>query len=445
MKKQVQLQFIWVFFFGAIGFGVRGQVQIGGDFEGEAAFNWSGHSVSLSSDGSVLAMGAPFNDGNSDNSGHVRVYEKVMDALSPGGFKWEQVGGDIDGQTVNDLSGYSVSLSSDGSVLAIGASGVFPFTGHVRVYERDGTADLGWRQVGDDIEGEAAGDRSGHSVSLSSDGSVLAIGAPWSDGNGDFSGHVRVYEKVVDALSPCGFKWEQIGGAIYGEAAGDVSGRSVSLSSDGSVLAIGAPFNDGNGDNSGHVRVYKRDDAAPLGWRQVGGAIYGEAAGDVSGRSVSLSSDGSVLAIGAPLNNVNGDNSGHVRVYERDGTVALGWRQVGGAIYGEAAGDVSGRSVSLSSDGSVLAIGAPLNNVNGDNSGHVRVYKRDDAALLGWRQVGGAIYGEAAGDELGSSVSLSSDGSVLAIGAPLNDINGFNSGHVRVYNISASGVSPRLE
>ncbi|MDN5212778.1 hypothetical protein QQ020_12005 [Fulvivirgaceae bacterium BMA12] len=454
MKKQVQLQFIWVFFFGAIffgaiSFGVRDQVQIGGAIDGEAAFNWLGHSVSLSSDGSVLAIGAPFNDGNGDNSGHVQVYEKVVDALSPGGFKWEQVGGDIDGQTVNDLSGYSVSLSSDGSVLAIGASGVFPFAGHVRVYERDGTADLGWRQVGDAIKGEAAGDRSGHSVSLSSDGSVLAIGAPWSEGNGDFSGHVQVYEKVVDALSPGGFKWEQIGSAIYGETTGDVSGRSVSLSSDGSVLAIGAPLNDGNGDFSGYVRVYEKvaDALSPGGfkWEQIGGAIYGEAAGDVSGRSVSLSSDGSVLAIGAPLNDGNGDNSGHVRVYERDGTIALGWRQVGGAIEGEAEEDVSGRSVSLSSDGSVLAIGAPLNDVNGDNSGHVRVYKRDDAVPLGWRQVGGAIYGEAAGDELGSSVSLSADGSVLAIGAPFNDINGFNSGHVRVYNISASGISPRLK
>ena len=250
----------------------------------EAKGDRSGHSVSLSSDGSVLAIGAPFNDANGDFSGHVRVYEKVVDALSPGGFKWEQIGGTI--------------------------------------------------------SGEAADDRSGHSVSLSSDGSVLAIGAPWNDGNGDFSGHVRVYEKVVDALSPVGFKWEQIGGTISGEAAGDVSGRSVSLSSDGSVLAIGAPFNDANGDFSGHVRVYERDDAAPLGWRQVGGAIEGEAEDDVSGRSVSLSSDGSVLAIGAPLNDRNGDNSGHVRVYERDDAAPLGWRQVGGAIEGEAEDDV---------------------------------------------------------------------------------------------------------
>ena len=127
------------------------------------------------------------------------------------------------------------------------------------------------------------------------------------------------------------------------------------------------------------------------------------------------------------------------------GAISFGVRdqvQIGGAIDGEAAGDRSGHSVSLSSDGSVLAIGAPLNDGNGDFSGHVRVYKRDDAAPLGWRQVGGDIYGEAAGDRSGHSVSLSSDGSVLAIGAPLNDINGFNSGHVRVYNISASSVSP---
>ena len=44
---------------------------------------------------------------------------------------------------------------------------------------------------------------------------------------------------------------------INGEAQGDQSGYSVSLSADGSVLAIGAINNDGNGHNSGHVRVFK--------------------------------------------------------------------------------------------------------------------------------------------------------------------------------------------
>ena len=48
----------------------------------------------------------------------------------------------------------------------------------------------------------------------------------------------------------------QLGEDIDGEAADDESGRSVSLSADGNIVAIGAYRNDGNGSNSGHVRVY---------------------------------------------------------------------------------------------------------------------------------------------------------------------------------------------
>eukprot|EP00912_Choanoflagellata_sp_UC4_P001637 UC4_evm3s1044 len=50
--------------------------------------------------------------------------------------------------------------------------------------------------MGKDIDGEDAGDESGTSVSLSSDGTRVAIGARYNDGNGDKAGHVRVYETV---------------------------------------------------------------------------------------------------------------------------------------------------------------------------------------------------------------------------------------------------------
>ena len=39
-------------------------------------------------------------------------------------------------------------------------------------------------QIGSDIDGEAADDYSGFSVSLSSDGTIVAIGARYNDGNG---------------------------------------------------------------------------------------------------------------------------------------------------------------------------------------------------------------------------------------------------------------------
>ena len=53
------------------------------------------------------------------------------------------------------------------------------------------------------------------------------------------------------------FSQSQIGSDIDGEAAADFSGFSVSLSSDGSTVAIGARYNDGNGADAGHVRIYK--------------------------------------------------------------------------------------------------------------------------------------------------------------------------------------------
>ncbi|MDA0682197.1 MAG: FG-GAP repeat protein, partial [Bacteroidetes bacterium] len=72
--------------------------------------------------------------------------------------------------------------------------------GHVRAYQRDTInttiAPIGWSQISVDIDGEAAGDQSGISVSLSSDSdgnNTLAIGAYNNDGNGADAGHVRIY------------------------------------------------------------------------------------------------------------------------------------------------------------------------------------------------------------------------------------------------------------
>ena len=166
---------------------------------------------------------------------------------------------DIDGEAASDKSGFSVSLSSDGTKVAIGAhvmmqmdliQGMCVFI----------SIDFGsWVQLGSDIDGEAADDQLGYSVSLSSDGTKVAIGAHCNDGGGSNSGHVRVYEYASSS-------WSQLGADIDGEAAGDKSGFSVSLSSDGTKVAIGAPYNDGGGSNSGHARVYEY---ASSSWSQL--------------------------------------------------------------------------------------------------------------------------------------------------------------------------------
>ena len=283
-----------------------------------------------------------------------------------------QLGNDIDSEAAGDYSGTSVSISSDGTRVAIGAilndSSNGSNSGHVRVYDWNSGTSL-WTQVGQDIDGEAADDQFGHSVSISSDGTRVAIGAILNDGsNGSNSGHVRVFTLAVFADGSGA--WSQVGSDIDGEAASDQSGYSVSMSSDGTRVAIGARRNDGTGSNAGHVRVYSESSGL---WSQLGQDIDGEAAGDNSGYSVSISSDGARVAIGAPFNDGTGSDAGHVRVYDWNSGTSV-WTQVGPDIDGEAAGDESGWSVSMSSDGTRVAIGAYSNDGTGSYSGHTRVY-----------------------------------------------------------------------
>ena len=155
----------------------------------------------MSSDGSRVAIGAYANDGGGPDSGHVRIYDY-------NGSAWIQVGADIDGEAANDYSGYSVSLSSDGSRVAVGAhnnDGLEPIpVKSVFLIIPLQELVLGLK-IGADINGEAANDNSGRSVSISSDGSRVAIGAPYNDGNGTRSGHVRVYSLKAETYQ---YAWD---------------------------------------------------------------------------------------------------------------------------------------------------------------------------------------------------------------------------------------------
>jgi hypothetical protein len=389
--------------------------QIGDTIDGEYANDESGYSVSMNSDGTIVAIGAIFNDGGdtyNSKRGHVRVYEYSNSS-------WSQLGDDIDGEFRDDYSGYSVSMSSDGTIVAIGASyndGNGGASGHVRVYEYSNSS---WNPLGSDIDGEAASDYSGHSVSLNSDGTILAIGAPYNDAGGNSNaGHVRVYQYSNSS-------WNPLGSDIDGDDISNHFGRSVSLNSDGTILAIGAPYFN----NNSYTRVYERDTNEAIGWKQLGSDIAGDSSGDRSGWSVSLDGDGTTLAIGSPYHN---GNTGHVRVYQYSNS---SWSPLGSDIDGEAASDYSGYSVSMSSDGTIVAIGAYG---NGSDSGHVRLYQYSNSS---WSPLGSDIDGEAAGDQSGYSVSLSSDGTIIAIGSNTATGNGSDSGHVRIFETGATGTT----
>ena len=392
--------------------------QLGPTINGKAAGDKSGSSVALSSNGNILAIGSPSNDNSKGkDSGHVRIYEWDDTKKS-----WDQLGLDIDGEAANDYSGNSVALSSDGKTVAIGAifnNGNGTKSGHVRIHQWDDT-EKKWKQLGLDIDGEAGNDVSGSSVALSSNGMIVAIGAINNHGiNGIASGHVRIHQ-----WSDTEKKWKQLGIDIDGETTNNNSGISVALSSNGMIVAIGAPLNNGiNGIVSGHVRIHQWDDTEKK-WKQLGIDIDGEASSDNSGGSVALSSNGMIVAIGA----INTNKRGRVRIFQY---INGKWDLLGNDIDGEASGDQSGISVALSSNGMIVAVGA-INNqgINGISSGHVRIFHLINNI---WTQFGNDIDGEATNDSSGNSVALSSDGTIVAIGASINKGNGLDSGHVRIF------------
>ena len=391
---------------GIISIGIA-QTQLGTDINGESGKGENfGGSISLDMHGDRVAVGDPKNDGTGTDAGHVQVYE-----YSSG--SWSQLGADIDGEAAGDLFGGSVSMSHNGNRVAIGAEEndgrtleegadrVYNNVGHVRVYEYSGGS---WSQVGADIDGKTNGDHTGVSVSMDLDGDRVAIGSP---DNGE--GFVRVYEYS-------GGSWSQLGADIDGEAAGDLFGISVSLDSDGDRVAIGAEENDGGGSNAGHARVYEYSGGS---WSQLGADIDGESAGDLFGNAVSIDSLGSHVAIGAEENDGGGSNAGHARVYEYS---SGSWSQLGADIDGESAGDLFGGSVSIDSDGSHVAIGAEENDGAGSNAGYVRVLEYNGTR---WREVGYDIDGDGVGDLFGSAVSIDSDGDGVAIGGPGEDAIGY--------------------
>ena len=405
--------------------------QIGPDIDGDASEDFFGESVSMSADGTTIVVGAARED--PILSGYVRVY-KFNSTLQT----YAQVGLDIIGEAAGDSFGSSVSMSGDGTTFVVGAP--FSGSGYVRVYKFNSTIGT-YAQLGMDIDGEAASDKFGQSVSISTDGNTFVVGAISNDGiNGTSSGHIRVYHfnSTINTYA-------QVGLDIDGEAADDRFGFSVSMSADGTTIAVGAIENDGsNGSSSsrsGHVRVYNYNSTINT-YTQVGLDIDGETVGNLFGFSVSISEDGTTFVACSPYNiGVNG-LTGHVRVYKFNSTINT-YAQVGSDIDGEAMFDEFGTSVSMSGDGTTFVVGAPSNDgINGTNSGHVRVYKLN-STLNAYSQFGLDLDGETADDGFGKSVSISADGTTFAVGAPYNNgVSGIGSGYVRVFKNVLSTRAP---
>jgi len=400
--------------------------QVGVDIDGEAAGDESGYSVALSDDGTILAVGEWKNTGPlGAEQGQVRVYEFL-------GGVWVQKGSDINGEAAGDNFGIAVDLSDDGLTLAVGApshDGAGSLVGQVRVFT---FASNTWSQLGDDLDGESSNDQFGSSVALSANGRTVAIGAPTDTNlaNDPNAGQVSVYSFSTS--------WTQVGlrGDMEGEF-GDQLGfiNAVDISDDGTVVAVGARLRDNGGlADVGALEVYALSSGR---WVQRGTTEFGGlSAGDQFGYSVSLNGDGTVAAAGAPLANPRSRSAaGSVRVLEWNSTA---WIPRGDDIPGGDMNEQFGFSISLDNSGDRIVASSPFNGNVADNAGRARVF---DYSAGAWTQVGLDVEGEAADDNLGIDVAISGDGTTFAVGAHRDDGAGVDAGTVRVYAIPVDSVT----
>jgi len=295
----------------------------------------------LSGNGRRLVM---YTHRRDDNTGRVWIYELQSN-------RWVEIG-KILGEEEGERFGQSVALSTDGDILAVGASFANNKRGAVRIYrERNGS----WRQMGAELVGNVQDGKFGWTVALAANALMLVVGQK-SDDNGDDSGRsgeIRVFQ-FNGASANANGSFEQFGTAIQGDGSGDDFGRSVAISASGTIVAAGARYHNGpNGIDSGQIKAYSYFGGGS--WFQTpfdGSDIVGDNRQDQL-MNIAMNSQGSRIAAGAGLGD---SSSGYVRIFDSTGN---GWKQVGGKLIGSEPGQRFGSDVSLSPDGTRLLVGSP--------------------------------------------------------------------------------------
>ena len=270
-----------------------------------------------------------------------------------------------------------------------------------------------------------AGDALGQAVALSASGEVVAGGAPFAQGANEEVEAGAAHSAARGGSWAVGGGWASARAPVHGGGSGDqLAQTGLALSGDGTTMAAGA-MRAPNGSNTraGYARIYAwSEDEAA--WEQRF-QVAGAEANEYSGSALALSHDGSTVAIGAYGHTSGGLNMrGCVRVYRESAT---GWSKVGDTLKGVAGGDMLGTSVGLSADGDVVAVGAQSNRENGINAGMAMVFAWD-AVEGAWVQRGASMHGSAPNQRFGCALGLSADGTALVVGARGDQTFGTASG-----------------
>jgi len=247
-------------------------------------------------------------------------------------------------------------------------------------------------------------------ISVGIDGDNVVVGAYRHSVNGIDAGAAYIYKR-----NGCSWDFESKICASDGLSK-DQFGQQVAI--EGDYVAVSAPAATRNGEWSGVVYIFKRDSDK---WSELAKILPNEV-DEHDWFGLSLAMEKNTLVVGAPGDDDNGHRAGALYIFERNGNI---WNQKIKLTASDGnAEDNFGASVSINDD--YLVVTAPGDEHPLDRWGSVYIFKRNDDT---WTEQAKLTVEDT--KSFGSSISI--EGSYLVVGNPSDDVLGERSGSIHIF------------
>jgi hypothetical protein len=394
-----------------------------------SSYDYFGQQSAVSGDGNTICVGARNEDTTAGDSGAVYVYT--------GGPSWTYRARlkASDAQASDLLGEAGLAISDDGRTIVVAAR--LEDTGGTNagaayVFMSSNSTWGSFTQQKLQASNKAADDQFCR-CDVSGDGNTIIVGAPHEDGPTNSvasSGAAYIYSRSGNSWSE-----DQI---LYPSdpVVNNYFGVDNALNEDGTVAAIAATGDDTTATDSGAVYIFTKSNGTWSQETKLKITSGGPNASDNWG-GVSLSDDGLTLSAGTSNDDSTASQSGAVYVFNKSGgtwsqTIKLKANNAG-------ANDRLGGRTRISGNGNTIVSGAREEDTGSGNAGSAYIFTLNNGTWSQRQQI--QASDRASSDLFGDSVGISKDGTVICVGAVLEDGGGGDSGAAYAFRGSGGGTT----
>ena len=396
-----------------------------------SSYDYFGQQSAVSGDGNTICVGARNEDTTAGDSGAVYVY-----TYGSGTWTYRARLKASDAQASDVLGEAGLAISDDGRTIVVaarledtggtnaGAAYVFMSTNSTW------TSSITQQKL--QASNKAADDQFCR-CDISGDGNTIIVGAPHEDGPTNSvasSGAAYIYSRSGNSWSE-----DQI---LYPSdpVVNNYFGVDNALNEDGTVAAIAATGDDTSATDSGAVYIFTKSNGTWSQETKLKITNGGPNASDSWG-GVSLSDDGLTLSAGTGNDDTTASNSGAVYVFNKSGGT---WSQTVKLKASNAgANDKLGGRTRISGTGDTIVAGAREEDTGTTNAGSAYIFTLNNGTWTQRQQI--QASDRASGDLFGDSVGISKDGTVISVGAVLEDGGSTDGGSVYAFRGSGGGTT----